>query len=76
MIRLFIELAKSALFNFYQDPDRDLVKFDHTHYVSPGGIRKIHPHVVVFTKKEQSDAPSTIFNHDKGDDDGRESRSG
>ena len=65
LIKLFIQLRVSDLFTFYQNPNKKLIKLDGSHYVHPMGVKKIDPHVAIFTE-ETSDGRSSIFT-DEGD---------
>ena len=69
-LRLFRQLLRGELFHYGNNPDRELVKVDHSHQVGPGGnIRKTDPDVLVFS--DRTDSPTSIFTIDesKGDSD-------
>lgn len=70
-LKLFQDLAKSAVFYFYDKPSRLLVKSNGKHYAAPEGRRVIHPHVaVVEVKTRVQPQGSSIYdklNHQKGD---------
>lgn len=67
MIKLFIELGRSAVFYFYQSQEKKLVKVDHSHYVGPSGtIQKINPHVAIFVD-DHTKSTKSIYNQTEGD---------
>ena len=66
---LFCNLKRGALFKFY-GRSGTLVKNDETHYISPTGIKKIHPHVAVWHEPEKEIKIRSIYDRtERGDAD-------
>jgi hypothetical protein len=62
MLKLFCEVEKGTAFHFYDKPERVLIRSNGSHYISPEGRRKIHPHVLVFQEKSEADNEIKLFN--------------
>jgi hypothetical protein len=67
MGKLFIELLKGDWFHFGNVPERQYLKSDHSHYISPEGRRKINPLVLVFKIALNKKSRKSIFDQMKGD---------
>lgn len=67
MHKLFIELLIGDWFHFYDKPERQLMKSDHSHYISPEGRRPISPFVLIFkdAQPEKNEKCKSIFDQTK-----------
>lgn len=70
-LKLFIELINGTRFHFGDNPDRDLIKDDRTHYVAPEGRHSIHPHVAVIQDRPRYVVRS-IWDRSRGEPNERE----
>ena len=70
-IKLFNEIPRGTIFTFGDRPERELIKFDSSHYIGPERPHfptVINSHVAVFPK--QSVASKSIYDLTTGDSNG------
>ena len=55
-MKLFGQLKRGEIYTYGDKSERELVKMDGSHAVTPEGVRKTDPNVLVFERKGETEA--------------------